>query len=76
MGKWKHFSSLGQRPSELFPSIGIRCPCQLTFEILIFFCKITEPNWTKLDMEGHLEEEIQICTSEVDCPLGGATGIN
>jgi len=33
-------------------------------------CKTTEPNGTNFYRDGLLEEEFQICTNEVDSPLG------
>jgi hypothetical protein len=35
-------------------------------------CKTAQPNWTNLGRDGPLDEEIQICTNEVDLSLGGA----
>jgi len=54
------FQIFSQRKNELFISLGIRCLsvcCQLLC-ILIFSCKTTQTNGTKLGGNDHREEEI------------------
>lgn len=41
----------------------------ILFNILIFFCITVQPSWA-ICRDTHLEEEIQVCSNEVDPPRG------
>jgi hypothetical protein len=56
----KIFSSPCQRQRELLPSLGVRRP--LTFHILIFSSKITQPNELKLGRNHLWKALYKYCT--------------